>query len=218
MKITYINEVADLCEKVGADVQDVARAMGLDNRIGSKFLHPGPGYGGSCFPKDTTALVKTAHDFDSPLRLVETTISINEQRRRAMARKITRALGGEPRGKTIALLGLTFKPNTDDMREAPSLFIIRALQDAGAIIQAHDPAGMNSAKPLLHDVSFAVDPYEAAKQADALVIVTEWSIYRALDLNLIKSLLRTPLIVDLRNVFSPEEVERCGIKYVSIGR
>jgi UDPglucose 6-dehydrogenase len=218
MKITYINEIADLCEKVGANVQDVARAMGLDNRIGSKFLHPGPGYGGSCFPKDTTALVKTAHDFDSPLRLVETTISINDQRRRAMARKIIKAIGGEPRGKTIALLGLTFKPNTDDMREAPSLFIIRALQDAGAIVRAHDPVGIRSAKQLVQNVFFADDPYQAAEQADALVIVTEWSIYRALDLNRIKELLRTSLIVDLRNVLSPDEAEHFGIKYVSVGR
>jgi UDPglucose 6-dehydrogenase len=218
MKITYINEIADLCEKVGADVQEVARAIGLDNRIGSKFLHPGPGYGGSCFPKDATALVKTAHDYDSPLRLIETTIAINDQRKRAMARKVIKALGGTARGKTIAVLGLTFKPNTDDMREAPSLYIIQALQDAGAVIRAYDPAGMEAAKHLLTDVSFTHDPYEAAQEADALVIVTEWSVFRGLDLKRIRSLVGTPLIVDLRNVYSPGEVEGHGFKYVSIGR
>jgi UDPglucose 6-dehydrogenase len=218
MKITYINEIADLCEKVGADVQEVARAIGLDNRIGSKFLHPGPGYGGSCFPKDATALVKTAHDFDSPLRLIETTIAINDQRKRAMARKVIKALEGTARGKTIAVLGLTFKPNTDDMREAPSLYIIQALQDAGAIIRAYDPAGMEAAKHLLTEVSFTHDPYEAAQGADALVIVTEWSVFRGLDLKRIRSLVATPLIVDLRNVYSPGEVEGHGFKYVSIGR
>jgi UDPglucose 6-dehydrogenase len=218
MKITYINEIADLCEKVGADVQEVARGIGLDNRIGAKFLHPGPGYGGSCFPKDTLALVKTAHDYDSPVRLVEATIAINDQRKRAMARKVIRALGGEVRGKTIAVLGLTFKPNTDDMREAPSLYIIQALQDAGAIIRAHDPAGMDAAKSVLHNVFFEKDPYETARTADALVIITEWSAFRALDLQRLKDLLRSPIIVDLRNVYSPDEVKPHGFSYVGIGR
>lgn len=218
MKITYINEIADLCEKVGADVQEVARGIGLDNRIGSKFLHPGPGYGGSCFPKDTVALVKTAHDHDSHVRLVEATIAINERRKRAMARKVILALDGEVRGKTIAILGLTFKPNTDDMREAPSLYIIQALQDAGAIIRAHDPAGMEAAKSVLHNVVFEKDPYETARKADALVIITEWSAFRALDLQRLRHLLKSPIIVDLRNVYSPDEVIRHGFSYVGVGR
>jgi UDPglucose 6-dehydrogenase len=192
--------------------------MGLDNRIGSKFLHPGPGYGGSCFPKDTVALAKTAQDHESPLRLVETTIAINDQRKRAVARKIVRAMGGDVRGKTVALLGLTFKPNTDDMREAPSLYIIQALQDAGATIRAYDPAGMEPAKKLVHDVAFEHDPYDAARGADALVIVTEWSAFRALDLAHIRELLRSPLIVDLRNIYPPDEVKAHGLQYVSIGR
>jgi len=218
MKITYINEIADLCEKVGADVQEVARGIGLDNRIGSKFLHPGPGYGGSCFPKDTAALVKTAHDYDSHVRLVEATIAINDRRKRAMARKVILALDGEVRGKTIAVLGLTFKPNTDDIREAPSLYIIQALQDAGAIIRAHDPAGMEAAKGVLHNVVFEKDPYETARKADALVIITEWSAFRALDLQRLRHLLKSPIIVDLRNVYSPDEVIPHGFSYVGVGR
>ncbi len=218
MKITYINEIADLCEKVGANVQEVARGIGLDNRIGSKFLHAGPGFGGSCFPKDTVALVKTAQDYDSPIRLIETTIAINDQRKRAMARKVIRALGGDARGRRIAVLGLTFKPNTDDMREAPSLYIIQALQDAGAKIVAFDPAGMESARQLLHDVTYAQDAYECAEGADALVIVTEWSVFRALDFTRLKERLKSPILVDLRNVYSADEASSQGFQYVSVGR
>jgi UDPglucose 6-dehydrogenase len=218
MKITFINEIADLCEKVGADVQDVAHGIGLDNRIGSKFLHPGPGYGGSCFPKDTVALMKTAQDHDSPLRLVETTVAINDQRRRAMARKVVRALNGNVQGKIVAILGLTFKPDTDDMREAPSLFIIQALQDAGARIRAYDPAGIETARTMLENVEFGNDPYETARGADVVVIVTEWAAFRALDLSQLKSVLKTPIMVDLRNIYSRAEADRHGFKYVSVGR
>jgi UDPglucose 6-dehydrogenase len=218
MKITFINEIAELCEKVGADVQEVSRGIGLDQRIGSKFLHAGPGYGGSCFPKDTLALVKTAQDNESPLRLIETTVAINDQRKRAMATKIIRSIGGTARGKTIAILGLTFKPNTDDMREAPSLNIIQALEDAGAKVKAYDPEGMEAAKELLPNVKFTDDPYTAAEGADALVIVTEWSAFRALDLKQIKQLLKSPVIVDLRNIYSRQEIEKNGLKYYGIGR
>jgi UDPglucose 6-dehydrogenase len=218
MKITYINEVADLCEKVGANVQEVARGIGLDNRIGSKFLHAGPGFGGSCFPKDTVALVKTAQDFDSPVRLIETTIAINDQRKRAMARKVIRAVGGDVRGKTIAVLGLTFKPNTDDMREAPSLYIIQALQDAGAKIVAFDPAGIEAAKNLLNGISYASDPYECATDAHAVTIVTEWAEFRALDLERLKQVLKLPILVDLRNIYTPDEVNQHGLQYVGVGR
>ncbi|MEP6827827.1 MAG: UDP-glucose/GDP-mannose dehydrogenase family protein, partial [Aestuariivirga sp.] len=218
MKITFINEIAELCEKVGADVQEVARGIGLDNRIGSKFLHAGPGYGGSCFPKDTLALVKTAQDYESPLRLIETTVAVNDQRKRAMANKIIRAIGGAPRGKTIAILGLTFKPNTDDMREAPSLNIIQALQDAGANVRAHDPEGMSIARGMLNDVTFAEDAFEAAKDADALVIVTEWSEFRALDMARMKKTLKHPVIVDLRNIYTRQEIEKLGMKYYGIGK
>ena len=218
MKITYINEMADLCERVGADVREVARGIGLDNRIGQKFLHAGPGYGGSCFPKDTIALAKIAQDNDTPARLVETTIAINDQRKRAMGRKVIKALGGQARGATIGVLGLTFKPNTDDMREAPSLYIVQALQDAGAKVRAHDPAGMSAAKEMLAEIEYCDDPYETARGADALVIVTEWPEFRALDLKRIKGLLKSAVLVDLRNVYSRNEVEQNGFTYVAVGR
>ncbi|MGH1570806.1 UDP-glucose dehydrogenase family protein [Methylobacterium sp. P31] len=217
-KITFINEMADLCEQVGADVQQVARGMGLDNRIGTKFLHAGPGYGGSCFPKDTLALVQLAQDAGSPVRLVETVVAVNDQRKRRMARKIITACGGNVRGKTIAVLGLTFKPNTDDMRDAPSLAIITGLQDAGAMIRAYDPEGMEQARPLLPGVAFAEDPYACAEGADALVLVTEWDAFRALDLARLRAAMRRPVVVDLRNVYRPEEVRSHGFAYSSIGR
>ena len=217
-KITFINEIADLCEATGANVQDVARGIGLDNRIGRKFLHAGPGYGGSCFPKDTLALVKTGHDAGAPLRIVETVVAINDQRKRAMARKVIAACGGSVRGKTIALLGLTFKPNTDDMRDAPSLMIIPALQDNGAIIRAYDPEGMTQAKSVLENVEFAQSAYAAIEGADALVLVTEWDAFRALDLAKVKQLLKEPVVVDLRNVYKPAEMTRHGFTYASIGR
>lgn len=218
MKITFINEIADLCEKVGADVQQVARGIGLDNRIGSKFLHAGPGYGGSCFPKDTLALAKTGQDYESPLRLIETTISVNDLRKRAMARKVIRALGGNIRGKVVAILGLTFKPNTDDMREAPSLDIVQALQDAGAIIRAYDPEGMEAAQQMMKGVEFGSDAYSISTGADALVLVTEWEEFRALDLRRMKSLLRTPVIIDLRNIYAASDVSSLGFQYEGVGR
>ena len=217
-KITFINEIADLCEKTGANVQDVARGIGLDNRIGSKFLHPGPGFGGSCFPKDTQALIRTAQEFGAPLRIVETVNAINDLRKRAVARKVIAACDGSVRGKTIAVLGLTFKPNTDDMREAPSLSIIQALQDGGAHIRAYDPQGMEQARSLLSDVDFASDPYDCATNADALVIVTEWDAFRALDFPRLQTLMKQPVLVDLRNIYQPEEVLRHGFAYSSIGR
>ncbi len=217
-KITFINEIADLCEKVGANVQEVARGIGLDNRIGSKFLHAGPGYGGSCFPKDTLALIKTARENAAAIRIVETVVAVNEERKRAMAHKVIAACGGQIRGKKIALLGLTFKPNTDDMREAPSLAIVSTLQDAGALIRAYDPEGMEQARAVLHKVDYCPDAYSCADGADALVIVTEWDAFRALDLERIKGLLREPLIVDLRNIYRPEEMRRRGFRYVSVGR
>jgi len=218
MKITFINEIADLCEKVGANVQEVARGIGADNRIGSKFLHAGPGYGGSCFPKDTVALVKTAQDHEAPLRLIEATVAVNDARKRAMARKIISAMGGDVHGKTIAILGLTFKPNTDDMREAPSISIVQALQDAGAQIRAYDPEGMEQAKQLMPDVVYCRNPYEAAKEASAIALVTEWDQFRALDFARLKKAVATPLLVDLRNVYRPEEVSRHGFTIVGIGR
>jgi len=218
MKITFINEIADLCEHVGGNVQEVARGVGLDNRIGPKFLHAGPGYGGSCFPKDTLALVKTAQDHGSPLRLIETTVAVNDVRKRAMARKVIGALDGDVRGRTIAILGLTFKPNTDDMREAPSLAIIRALQDAGARIQAYDPEGLENAETMLEGVAYAGGPYDCAAGADALVIVTEWDQFRALDFPRLRDLMRRPVLVDLRNIYRHEEVTRHGFRYLSIGR
>jgi UDPglucose 6-dehydrogenase len=218
MKITFINEIADLCEQVGANVQEVARGIGLDNRIGAKFLHAGPGYGGSCFPKDTIALMKTAQDHETPIRTIETVVAVNDQRKRAMAQKVIASCGGDVRGKTIAVLGLTFKPNTDDMREAPSLSIIKVLQEAGAIIRAHDPEGIEQARAYLDDVMYAPSPYDCATGADALVIVTEWDAYRALDLDRIREGLAAPIIVDLRNIYPPEDMHRRGFTYVSVGR
>jgi UDPglucose 6-dehydrogenase len=217
-KITFINEIADLCESVGADVQEVARGIGLDNRIGSKFLHAGPGYGGSCFPKDTLALMKTAQDNAAPLRIVETVVAVNDARKRGMVRKVASALGGNLRGKTIAVLGLTFKPNTDDMREAPSLTIVTALQDAGARVRAYDPAGMEQAKKVLENVEYCDGPYACAEGAHALVIVTEWEQFRALDLERLKREMASPVIVDLRNVYRPDEMARHDFAYESIGR
>jgi UDPglucose 6-dehydrogenase len=217
-KITFINEIADLCEQVGANVQDVARGIGLDNRIGSKFLHAGPGYGGSCFPKDTLALIKTAQDYNAPTRIVETVAAVNDQRKRAMGRKVIAACGGSVRGKTIALLGLTFKPNTDDMRDAPSIALIAALQDGGARVRAYDPEGMEQARHVLSEVDYADDPYACARDADALVIATEWDMFRALDLGRLKSVLKAPILVDLRNIYRPDDVTRRGFTYVSVGR
>jgi UDPglucose 6-dehydrogenase len=217
-KITFINEIADLCEQVGADVQEVARGIGLDNRIGGKFLHAGPGYGGSCFPKDTLALIKTAQDHAAPLRLVETTAAVNDQRKRAMARKVLHACGGDLRGKRIALLGLTFKPNTDDMRDAPSLALITGLRDLGAQVCAYDPEGMTNAREMLDGVDYAEDAYACAKGADALVIVTEWDAFRALDLERIKKMMAALVLIDLRNIYDPAEMRRRGFTYVSVGR
>jgi UDPglucose 6-dehydrogenase len=217
-KITFINEMADLCEATGADVQDVARGIGLDNRIGKKFLHAGPGYGGSCFPKDTLALIKTAQDHGAPSRLVETVAAVNDSRKRAMGRKIVAACGGDVRGRTIAVLGLTFKPNTDDMRDAPSLAIIQTLQDAGARVRAYDPEGMEQARQSLSGVDYASDPYDCAKGADALVIVTEWNQFRALDLARLRELMASPVLVDLRNIYTAEEATRHGFSYSSVGR
>jgi UDPglucose 6-dehydrogenase len=217
-KITFINEIADLCETVGADVQDVARGIGLDNRIGSKFLHPGPGYGGSCFPKDTAALIKTGEIYGVPLNLVSTVAKINQRRKRAMADRIAVALGGSVNGKTIAVLGLTFKPNTDDMREAPAIDIIASLERSGAKVRAYDPAGMEAAKQLMPKATYSADPYDCAAGADALVIVTEWEAFRALNLQRLKSALRQPIVVDLRNIYLPEEMRAQGFSYRSIGR
>jgi UDPglucose 6-dehydrogenase len=217
-KITFINEIADLAERTGADVQDVARGIGLDNRIGGKFLHAGPGFGGSCFPKDTRALVQTAHDHDLPLRIVEAVLAVNDARKRAMARKVAAALGGQLRGKTIGVLGLTFKPNTDDMREAPSIPLITALQDLGAHVQAYDPVGMAQARLELPDITYCDSPYSCAARADALVIVTEWEQFRALDLARLKAEMAQPVIVDLRNVYRPDEMAEHGFIYDSIGR
>lgn len=217
-KITFINEMADLCEAVGGDVQDVARGIGADNRIGSKFLHAGPGYGGSCFPKDTLALLKTAENFATPLRVVESVVTANNIRKRAMARKVLQAIGKDMRGQKIGLLGLTFKPNTDDMRDAPSLALIQGLEDAGAIIHAYDPEGMTQARPLLPNVIFEDEPYKVAEKAEALVIVTEWDAFRALDLKRIAGLLKTPLLLDLRNIYTEEEAKKAGLVYHGIGR
>jgi UDPglucose 6-dehydrogenase len=218
-KITFINEIADLCERVGADVQDVARGIGLDNRIGSKFLHAGAGYGGSCFPKDTLALIKTGQDFEAPIRIVETVAHVNETRKRAMARKVVAAVGSSLRGKTIAILGLTFKPNTDDMRDAPSIPLITALHDMGAKVRAYDPVGMEQAKKMLPELAYCEDAYECAKGADALVIVTEWEQFRALDLDQIKKVMNErPAVVDLRNIYLPKDVRQFGFVYESVGR
>ena len=221
-KITFINEMADLCEKVGADVQDVARGIGLDNRIGSKFLHAGPGYGGSCFPKDTLALLKTAEDFASPVRIVEAVVLVNESRKRAMGRKVIESLAeaevGEPRGRRIALLGLTFKPNTDDMRDAPSIAIVRALLDVGAEVIAYDPEGMEAAASLMPEVTMAKSAYDAVTGADAVVLVTEWDAFRGIDLERVGQLVRSRVLVDLRNVYNPAEVRAAGWHYSSVGR
>ena len=217
MKVTFINEMADLCEKVDADVQQVARGIGLDKRIGAKFLHAGPGYGGSCFPKDTRALAHTADTSGAPLRLVETTLAVNEARKKAMAGRVAEALGGDLAGKVIGVLGLTFKPNTDDMREAPSLEIIPALMSQGAAVQAFDPEG-REARQLLPGVTFKTGPYEVADGADALVILTEWDQFRALDLERVHEMMRTPVVVDLRNIYRPDEVRSRGFAYFSLGR
>ncbi len=217
-KITFINEVADLCEQVGADVNEVARGMGLDNRIGDKFLHAGPGFGGSCFPKDTTALLKTAQDHGVALRIVEAVASVNEQRKRAMARKVVAALDGSVRGKTVAVLGLTFKPNTDDTRDSPAIPLITALQDLGATVRAYDPAGMEQAKPQLPGVQYCSGAYVAAEGAHAIVIATEWEQFRALDLDRLKTVMAQPVIVDLRNIYRADEMKRAKFKYVAVGR
>jgi UDPglucose 6-dehydrogenase len=218
VKITFINEMADLCEKVGANVQDVSKGIGLDNRIGRKFLHAGPGYGGSCFPKDTLALTKTANDYGSPVRIVDTVVEVNAARKKAMAPRVIKAVSGGVKGKTIAVLGLAFKPNTDDMRDAPSLDIIPALQAAGARIKAYDPESMHEAAKLLTEVEFADGPYHAVEGADALVLITEWDQFRALDLDRVKKLMKTPVVVDLRNVYQPAEMQRRGFTYSSVGR
>ncbi len=218
MKITFINEIADLAEKVSADVQDVARGIGLDGRIGPKFLHAGPGYGGSCFPKDTLALVKTAQDYESPMRLIEATVAVNDSRKRAMGRRVIAAAGGEVRGKRIGVLGLTFKPNTDDMRDSPAISIIQTLLDAGAHVTGYDPEGMDNARHLIQGIDFATGPYAAAEGADALVIVTEWNQFRALDFRRLKAAMRTPVLVDLRNIYRPSEMHKHGFTYTGIGR
>jgi len=218
VKITFINEMADLCEKVGANVQEVSRGIGLDGRIGAKFLNAGPGYGGSCFPKDTLALTKTANDYSSPVRIVDTVVEVNAARKKAMAGKVIAAMGGDVSGKTIGVLGLAFKQNTDDMRDAPSLDILPALQAAGAKIRAFDPEAMTEASHLLKDIDFAGNAYEAAQDADALVILTEWDQFRALDLERIKGALKSPIVVDLRNIYSPDDMAAKGFQYTSIGR
>ena len=217
-KITFINEIADLCEVVGADIQDVSRGIGLDGRIGAKFLHAGPGYGGSCFPKDTLALLKTAEDSKAPLRIVEAVVAVNDARKRAMGRKVIRAMGDDARGKTVAVLGLTFKPNTDDMRDAPSLSIVQALEDAGASVRAYDPEGMEQARPLLPNVELCASPYEAADGAHAVVLVTEWDVLRALDLKKLAANMAQPILVDLRNVYPREEVEAAGLRWHGVGK
>ncbi|MEP5937079.1 MAG: UDP-glucose/GDP-mannose dehydrogenase family protein [Erythrobacter sp.] len=219
-KITFINEMADLCEQVGADIQDVSRGIGMDNRIGAKFLHAGPGYGGSCFPKDTLALLKTAEDYESPVRIVEAVVKVNESRKRAMGRKVLEALGGpdDARGKKVAMLGLTFKPNTDDMRDSPAIAIAQTLQDAGVEIAAYDPEGMEQAKPLMPDVVMCSNPYDAIEGANAVAIVTEWDTFRALDLRRVKQLATDAVLVDLRNIYQPVDVRELGFEYVSVGR
>ncbi len=221
-KITFINEIADLCEAVGANVKDVSRGIGLDNRIGSKFLHAGPGYGGSCFPKDTLALLKTAEDYETPVRIVEAVVQVNDTRKRAMGRKVIAALGGgdgtSVRGKTVAVLGLTFKPNTDDMRDSPAIAVVQALQDAGAHVRAFDPEGVEQARLVLTGVDYARDPYDCVTGADVAVLVTEWDAFRALDMDRVRGAMAKPVLVDLRNVYRPDEMARRGIDYRSIGR
>jgi UDPglucose 6-dehydrogenase len=218
VKITFINEMADLCEKVGANVQDVSKGIGLDNRIGKKFLHAGPGYGGSCFPKDTLALTKTANDHGSPVRIVDTVVEVNDARKKAMAARVINAMGGDVKGKTIGVLGLAFKPNTDDMRDAPSLDIIPALQAAGARVKAYDPESMHEAGKMLAEVDFCDGPYHAIDGADAMVLITEWDQFRAMDFDRVKKLLKTPTVVDLRNVYQPSDMVKRGFNYVSVGR
>lgn len=217
-KITFINEVSDLAEKVGANIQDVARGIGLDNRIGLKFLHAGPGFGGSCFPKDAMALIKTGQDNEAPLRIVETVVAVNDQRKRAMARKVANAFGGNIRGKSIAVLGVTFKPNTDDMRDAPSIPLITALQDMGANVRVFDPIGMDQARRVLTDVLFCDDAQDCARGAHALVVVTEWEQFRALDLGELAAIMACPVIIDLRNIYSPEDAMQNGFHYCGVGR
>ncbi len=217
-KITFINEIADLCEKVGGDVHDVARGIGLDGRIGRKFLHAGPGYGGSCFPKDTVALARTAQQAGAPLRIVESVIEINDERKKNMARRVIARCGGSVEGKTIAVLGLTFKPNTDDMRDAPSLDIVPALQAAGATVRAYDPQGMEEANKLINGIDYCESAYETMNGADALVIVTEWNAFRALDFDRVKAAMKTPVMIDLRNIYDPAEMLAAGFDYVCIGR
>jgi UDPglucose 6-dehydrogenase len=217
-KITFINEIADLCEKVGADVHDVAKGIGLDNRIGKKFLHPGPGYGGSCFPKDTLALVTTAQDYGSPLRIIETVVDINDKRKKAMAERIIAACGGSVAGKRVGILGVTFKPNTDDMRDAPALDIIPALQAAGATVSAFDPAGRHEAEKLLPGVIWAEDAYGALEQADCAVVLTEWNEFRMINLGRVAKQMTQPVLVDLRNIFNPEDAEMLGFAYSCVGR
>ncbi len=218
MKITFINEIADLCEKTGADVHDVARGIGLDGRIGRKFLHPGPGYGGSCFPKDTLALTKTGQDFGVPIRLVETTVAVNDARKKAMAGRVAAAAGGL-KGKTVAVLGLTFKPNTDDMRDSPALDIVPALLEAGASVRAYDPEGMKAAKPLLPDaVQYCKDALDTAAGADVLVVITEWNEFRALSPARLAATMKGKVVVDLRNIFDPVAIREAGFAYTSIGR
>ncbi|MBX7483388.1 UDP-glucose dehydrogenase family protein [Qipengyuania qiaonensis] len=217
-KITFINEIADLCEKTGANVQQVARGIGLDNRIGSKFLHAGPGYGGSCFPKDTLALLKTAQDFEAPQAIVEAVVQTNEKRKRAMGRKVIQAIGDDVRGKVVTVLGLTFKPNTDDMRDSPAIAIVQTLQDAGAVVHAYDPEGMPNARDVLRDVVYFDDPYEAMDDAEAITIVTEWDEFRALDLGKVQAKLKGMVLVDLRNIYDRDEIEMLGIKYIGVGR
>ena len=217
-KISFINELADLCEEVGADVRDVSRGMGSDGRIGSKFLHPGPGYGGSCFPKDTLALVRTAQEAGAPIRIVEAVVDINTERKKSMAKRVLTACGGSIEGKSIAVLGLTFKPNTDDMRESPSLDIVPALQAAGANVRAFDPAGMEEAKKLLDDVTWCADAYDALNGTDAVVIVTEWNEFRSLDFARMKETMKSPILVDLRNIYDAEHLVSSGIAYSCVGR
>ena len=217
-KITFINEIADLCERVGADVQDVARGIGLDGRIGRKFLHAGPGFGGSCFPKDCEALVRTAREAAAPLAIVETVVAVNQARKRQMADKIAAACGGDLAGKSLAVLGLTFKPNTDDMRDAPSLEILPRLAAVGARIRAFDPEGMDEAKKLMPELVYCQDAYQTMEGADALILLTEWNEFRGLDLGRARDLLASPLVIDLRNIYQPHEMAAAGLSYVSIGR
>lgn len=218
VKITFINEMADLCEAVGANVQEVSRGIGLDGRIGRKFLNAGPGYGGSCFPKDTLALTKTANDAGCPVRIVDTVVEVNAARKRAMADKVIKAMGGDVKGKTIGVLGLAFKPNTDDMRDAPSLDIIPALTEAGATVRAYDPESMHEAEKLLSGLDYAESAYAAIDGADAMVIITEWDQFRALDLDRVKASLKSDIVVDLRNIYSPEDMAKRGFTYISVGR